>query len=103
MDEKRYERELKKRIRDRFPGCVIMKNDVRQTQGLPDILILIGGKWAMLEVKMSETSPVQPNQPYYVEKFHQMSFAAFINPGNEEEVLNDLQQTLGLTGAARLS
>lgn len=102
MNEHQYEAKLKGRIRGRFPGCVIMKNDTRQTQGLPDLLILFDNKWAMLEVKMDEDAPRQPNQEHYVAKFHNMSFAAFINPSNEEEVLNALQSAFGLEGSARL-
>lgn len=81
----------------------ILKNDPAQNQGIPDILILIGDRWAMLEVKLTADSPVQPNQPYYVHMFNNMSFAAFIYPENEEQVLHDLQSTFGATRQARLS
>lgn len=101
MNETQYETKLKRKIRDRFPGCHILKNDSRRTQGLPDILILFNNTWAMLEIKMAENSVKQPNQDYYIETFHNMSFAAFINPDNEEEVLNALQSAFGLEGSSR--
>jgi hypothetical protein len=100
MNEKQYQTKLIKKIRHLWPDCFVMKNDAATTQGLPDLLILGNNRWAMLEVKMDDDSPMQPNQSYYVERFHHMSFAAFINPGNEEVVLNDLQSALGLTGQA---
>jgi hypothetical protein len=102
MNETEYERELKKRIRARWPDCFIMKNDAQRTQGVPDLLILFNGKWAMLEVKMSDDSKKEANQDYYVAKFDHMSFASFINPGNEEVVLDLLQSALGLEGATRV-
>lgn len=95
MRESTYERKLKDKLRDMFPGCFLTKPDPREHQGVPDILILFKNKWAMLEVKMDGSSPVQPNQPYYVEKFRSMSFAAFINPQTEDEVLNALSKALG--------
>lgn len=102
MNEREYERKLKSKLREMFPGCVIMKNDVRHTQGLPDLLILHQNTWAMLEVKLDDDSPHQPNQDHYVDLFHNMSFAAFINPNNEEEVLRDLQSAFGLAGSSRI-
>lgn len=98
MRESEYQRQLIKLIRRRHPECFVIANDPSDIQGIPDILILFGNTWAMLEVKMENDSVRQPNQEYYVQMFNAMSFAAFINPSNEEEVLNDLQQTLGLTG-----
>jgi len=98
MRESIYQLDLIKRLRDRFPGCVILKNDPSFIQGIPDLIILYGDKWAMLEVKPRASAPTRPNQPYFVEKFNEMSFAAFINPDNEEEVLDALQSSFGSPG-----
>ena len=73
-----------------FPGCMVFKMD--QIQGLPDLLILYGEKWASLECKRSATAKKRPNQDYYVEKMNDMSFSRFVCPENKEEVLNELQQ-----------
>lgn len=80
-----------------------MKNDPQFLQGVPDLLILYGNKWAMLEIKLSGNSAVQPNQKHYIGLLDELSFASFINPDNEEEVLNDLQRTFGSIRKARLS
>jgi hypothetical protein len=93
--EAAYQRALINKLKVILPGCHISKNDAGERQGLPDLLILWGNRWAMLEVKRSRNEPRQPNQEYYVEQFGQMSFAAFIYPENEEQVLNDLQSALG--------
>lgn len=73
-----------------FPGCIIFKMD--HPQGVPDLLILYGQKWASLECKRSVKAHRQPNQEYYVGKMDGMSFSRFICPENREEVLNELQQ-----------
>jgi hypothetical protein len=80
-----------------FPGCVILKNDSSYMQGILDRTILYGDRWAMLEVKRSANASNRPNQQYYVDKLNQMSFAAFISPENEEEILRGLQQTFDPT------
>lgn len=41
-----------------FPGCMVFKMD--QIQGLPDLLILYGEKWASLECKRSATAKKRP-------------------------------------------
>lgn len=94
MTEARYQSELIKKLRLLFPGCVILKNDPGYLQGVPDLVIFNGDRYAFLEVKASEDAPVQVNQPYYVELLNSMSFAAFIYPSNEEEVLSALQRAL---------
>jgi hypothetical protein len=93
MLESRYQALLIGKLNRRFPGCFVLKNDASYLQGIPDLLVLFGTKWAMLEVKADPDSPRQPNQEYYVELFGEMSFAAFICPENENEVFDDLQQT----------
>lgn len=91
--ENAYKRGLKKRIRDLLPGCEILDLDPERRQGILDMLVLYGPCWAMLEVKKSADASIRPNQAYYVEYFDEMSFAAFIYPENEDEVLNALQST----------
>jgi hypothetical protein len=94
MLERNYQAHLIKRIRSMFDGCVILKNDTDYLQGVPDLLILYRDRWAMLEVKASARSRIQPNQEYYIDMLDEMSFAAFIYPENEEDVLYDLQHAL---------
>ena len=74
----------------RFPGCIVMKNDARYIQGIPDLTVLYQNKWAVLEDKREQDAPHQPNQDYYVGKMNEMSFSSFIFPENEEMVLNEL-------------
>lgn len=95
MREVAYQAKLVKKLQAMFPGCFILKNDPSENQGIPDILILFGDRWMMLEVKMSVRSPIQPNQAYLVDMFNEMSFAAFICPENEREVLDELRRSVG--------
>lgn len=94
MRESTYRRDLVKTLQRMLPGCVVLKNDPTFLQGVPDILILFRNRWAMLEVKMDPSSSVQPNQTHYIEMLDEMSFASFINPESEEDVLYELQRTL---------
>ena len=93
--EATYQVKLIKRLKILFPGCHIIKNDPSDTQGIPDLLILYNDKWSALEIKMSATSHRQPNQKHYIDRFSEMSFAAFIYPENEEQVLDELGRVLG--------
>ena len=93
-----YQNRLIKKLKKMFPGCLIQKNDSGYTQGIPDLIILFEDKWAMLEVKSSASADSQPNQDYYVDRLNNMSFAAFIFPENEEEVLDGLQHAFGVRG-----
>lgn len=98
-----YQARLVQKIEAMFPGCVVFKNDPREYQGVPDLLILYGCAWAMLEVKRSANEPFQPNQEYYLDLFGDMSYAACIYPENEEQVLNDLQFAFGGSRETRVS
>lgn len=103
MLESVYQSKLIKKLKQLFPGCVILKNDTDYLQGIPDLLILWQNKWAMLEVKGFVDAPEQPNQQYYVDLLDGMSFAAFISPETEEDVLYDLQQSFGSRRTTRVS
>lgn len=96
MRESKFQRDLVRDLKVMFPGCFIQRNPPDQTQGIPDLLILYGPKWAMLEVKAAHDSPTRPNQPHYVSTFDRMSFAAFIYPENKERILIELQDYLRL-------
>lgn len=98
MRESRYQGILIKKLNALFPGCVVVKNPSEYMQGIPDLVIYFEDRWAMLEVKPSANALEQPNQSYYVDLFDSMSFAAFIYPENEEEVLHGLQLAFGFTG-----
>lgn len=95
--ENAFQAKLIKRLKEMFPGCIVMKNDSGYIQGIPDLTILWHDKWAFLECKRSaeERKHPEPNQEYYIEKANAMCFGRFIFPENEEEVLNDLQQAFG--------
>lgn len=102
MNEKAYQQKLIHKIESLIPGCVILKNDPQVIQGMPDLLILFSCTWAALEVKLTSDASIQPNQEYYINLLDDMSFASFINPENEEDVLRDLQYAFGLVRQARV-
>lgn len=101
--ENDYQAGLIKRIEARFPGCMVLKNDEQYRQGIPDLTILHTNGWAALEVKRSATERKQPNQSYYVDRLNGMGFAAFIDPSNEEEVLNAVQRSFETRRSSRVS
>jgi hypothetical protein len=86
-----YQASLIKKIQTIFPDCFIVKNDPSVNQGVPDLLLLVKDKWMMLETKRSKKSAVRPNQGFFVDKFNRMSYASFVHPDNEEQVLSELQ------------
>lgn len=95
MLESEYQAGLIRTLKLMFPGCTILKNDPNYRQGIPDLVIMYMGRYALLEVKASEKSKERPNQRYYIEQeLKNGTFAAFIYPENELEVLSALQQSL---------
>lgn len=103
MTENEYQAKLVKKLKRRFPGCFILKNDSALLQGVLDLTILYGEDWASLEVKASADSSIRPNQEFYVRQLNEMSFAAFIYPENEAEVLDALQEAFESPGRSCIS
>ena len=90
--ENAFKRELKKEIKERYPGCIVTNLDPNDIQGIPDILVLYKNKWATLEGKKEKTSTKRPNQEYYVDKMNEMSYSKFIHPENKNQVLEELDE-----------
>jgi len=103
MRESRFQRNLILELEEMFPGCIIMKNDCNYIQGIPDLTILFGKHWAVMECKRSMEEDYEPNQEYYLDRLDNMSFAAMICPENKEAVLYELQQSFSIRRTARLS
>lgn len=93
MKESKFQKFFIDELKDRFPGCIVLKNDASYCQGIPDIIFLYKTKWAAFEIKNSEFAHHQPNQDYYISKMDGMSYAAFVYPENAEDILDDLEQT----------
>lgn len=94
MRESQFQAQLIKKLNKMLPGIIILKNDPNYIQGIPDLILLYKDKWAALEVKRGAIASVRPNQAHYVRTMHAMSYAAFIYPENESEILSEVQQSL---------
>jgi len=92
MKENKFQADLKKELKERFPGCIVTKLDSSDIQGIPDLLILYNNKWGTLECKKSSNASKRPNQEYYVDKMDKMSFSKFIYPENKDVVLDELEK-----------
>jgi hypothetical protein len=92
MLERDYQKKLVKKLKDIFPGCIVVKNDAQLKQGIPDLLVLYKDKWVALEVKKSEGASHRPNQDGYVQRMNDMSYASFIYPENEEKIFSELKE-----------
>lgn len=88
--ESGFQDRLVTELKQRFPGSMVFKMD--QVQGIPDLLILYGKRWASLECKQHSRAKKQPNQEYYVGLMNSMSFSRFICPENKQEVLDELHK-----------
>ena len=60
MLESRFQAKLIKELKDRFPGCIVLKNDPNYIQGFPDLSVFYQDKWAWLETKRSSDASIVP-------------------------------------------
>lgn len=101
--ENDYQSGLIDRIKDRFDGCMVLKNDSSYIRGIPDLLVLYKDKWGALECKREKKASHRPLQDYYVKKMNDMSYSSFINPDNEQEVLDEMEQAFTSRRTTRVS
>lgn len=101
--ENEFQANVIKEIKRRLPECMVLKNDANYIQGIPDLMVINGNRWAALECKKDKDSDFQPNQKRYIEKMNSMSFAAALYPENKEEVLDALQRSLQPRRTTRIS
>ena len=94
MLERTFQSKVIKELKKMFEDSIVLKLDAGYIQGIPDILILKGNRWAALEIKRDDKYKCQPNQKYYIERMNKMSFARIVTPENWKEVLNELQSAL---------
>lgn len=93
--ESKFERDFCKQL-EKHDGVMVLKNDSSMRQGIPDRIVLCGGRFAMLEFKQHAKAKHQPNQDYYIDHFKKNGgYAAFIYPENENEVLVELSNYFG--------
>ena len=93
--ERDFQAKLIKELRLIFKGCIILKNDPNYIQGFPDLTILYGDRWAVLECKRDKGASRQANQEYYIGKLGGMGYSRFVYPENKEEVLTELDEWFG--------
>lgn len=109
MKESDFQKLLIDEIRQSLPGAIVLKNDSSYLQGIPDLSVFYGDRYAMLEVKKSLDASRQPNQSYYIKHFQNMGvFACFVYPENRKKVMADLlryfkRSAVGVSGGAHVS
>lgn len=92
MNESDFQKLVIRRLKREFPECVVMKQDAGYKQGVPDIVIFLKDRYAMLEVKRSSKATHRPNQDHYVSKFNDWSYASFVYPENVDQVFGELKE-----------
>lgn len=97
--ESNYQHNLIKRLKVIFPEIEILKNDSSYKKSIPDLTLFYKDKYALLEVKRSKkdyekslNEDERKNQEYYINKFNKWSYASFIFPENEDEVILELKE-----------
>jgi hypothetical protein len=88
--ESAFQAELIEELKAIFPNCFVLKNDPNYRQGIPDLTVMWGTRWAMLECKESAKAPYRPNQEIYLAMAAEQSFSATVYPENKDEVVEQL-------------
>lgn len=89
-----FQRDVIEAIEKRYPNAIVFKTDPTYLWSFPDLMVLVGSRWASLETKRASKAHKQPNQDHYVRLLNQMSFGRFVNPQNLGKVMYDLERAL---------
>lgn len=94
--ERDFQKTFIAKVKKILPNCIVLKNDSKQLQGIPDWLITDEGIAMFFEIKVSQHATRQPNQEYYIDYINEHNgYARFVYPENMEEILNEIQRTFG--------
>lgn len=85
-----------KEIITEFPTAIVMKNDARYLQGVPDFVVLYHNVWILIEFKQRGKSSYRPNQEYYLDLAKRWSFGYTIHKDNWETIKPNLFYILHL-------
>ena len=92
MLERDFQKQFLDKVKALKPGAVILKNDARYLQGIPDWIVLHRTGVFIFEIKAHSKASKQPNQAYYLSQLRRMGYyTAMVYPENEEEILNAVQ------------
>lgn len=90
-NENVYQANLIKKLNKVYGKDNVLKIPGSVRQGIADIEVTCGCKYARLEAKAYKDAEHQPLQDYYIDLANkQGAFGRFIYPENEEEVLSEL-------------
>jgi len=92
--ESKFKKQFLDGLKIKFPGIIFITPDATARQGMPDVFVIYKDRWAALEFKRSANASRQPNQHYYINAFDELSYASFVYPENQEEVLDALHKAL---------
>lgn len=89
--ENEYQAYIMKKLRKTYGDDYVIKIPGYVLQGIADIEVTHGAKYARLEAKAYKDAAHRPNQEYRINEINkQGGFARFIYPENEKEVLKEL-------------
>ena len=56
--ESKFQKDFIDEAKERYPGCIALKNDSSYIQGFPDWTILYNDKWVVLEAKRNKNAKI---------------------------------------------
>lgn len=81
-------------IETKIPDCVVLKNDAKNRQGIPDLSVMCkNGRYAFLEVKRDSAKSMQSNQEYYLNFAGKSGgYGKVVSPENMGRIITELTE-----------